>query len=272
VAPAVPHSPGSWRLIYFDAPNRGEQVRILFALANTPWVDVRVHPYPEGLDPYKKAEMGDDSPLCGTDKCPAVTAPDGIHCVETAEIMRFVGRRVGMAPAAESAADAKAMEVTLLAQEVLDQVFYGLLMKVIIREVLGQQRLSWVCRLVFGKEEAYVEKPLAKLTASLQQFEAALETSGGPYICGSALTYADVAVFHVLNESLAFVCFDKAALLAPHPKLSALMADLEGKTAAWIEKRVSEHQMGIRSTVEFFAVTNTPFPWSKRTKTYPEVN
>ena len=40
VPPAVPHTPGSWRLLYFDAPNRGEQVRQLFALSKTPFVDL----------------------------------------------------------------------------------------------------------------------------------------------------------------------------------------------------------------------------------------
>ena len=55
IRPAIAHMPGSWRFIYFDAPNRGEQVRQLFFLAGTDFTDVRVHPYPEGLDPYKKA-------------------------------------------------------------------------------------------------------------------------------------------------------------------------------------------------------------------------
>ena len=74
ITPAVPHTPGTWRLLYFDAPNRGEQVRILFSVAGVPFNDVRLV-YPVGLDPYKKAAMGDASPLLGTDLCPAVTAP-----------------------------------------------------------------------------------------------------------------------------------------------------------------------------------------------------
>ena len=36
------------------------------------------------------------SPLLGTDLCPAVTAPDGTHCIETADIMRFIGQRVDL--------------------------------------------------------------------------------------------------------------------------------------------------------------------------------
>ena len=56
---ALPHTPGRWRLIYFDAPTRGEQIRVLFALAGVAFDDVRVRPFPSGLDPYKKAALGE---------------------------------------------------------------------------------------------------------------------------------------------------------------------------------------------------------------------
>ena len=134
---AVAHRPGSGRLLYFDAPNRGEQVRILLALAGTPFDDVRLK-YPEGLNPYKKAAMGDASPLLGTDLCPAVTAPDGSHCVGTSDIMRFVGARVGWAPPEGSAADAKAMEVVLEMQSVMNGVFYGSLRSAVVQRVFAQ--------------------------------------------------------------------------------------------------------------------------------------
>ena len=31
IEPVVPHTPGTWRLIYFDAPTRGEQIRIVWS-------------------------------------------------------------------------------------------------------------------------------------------------------------------------------------------------------------------------------------------------
>ena len=67
IEPVVPHAPGTWRLIYFDAPTRGEQIRILFFLAGTSFSDVRLRHFPRSLDPYKKAALGDESPLLGTD-------------------------------------------------------------------------------------------------------------------------------------------------------------------------------------------------------------
>jgi len=259
VAPAVVHTPGTWRVLYFDAPNRGEQVRMLLVLARQPFADVRLR-FPEGLNPYKNAAMGDDSPLLGTDLCPAVTAPDGTHCIETADIMRFVGQRVGLAPPAESAEDAKAMELTLLAQEALNKCFYPLLKAMVVRELLGRV-MSVV---LVGRETSYLAQPAADLQDLLGSIERALEASGGPFVCGAKLSYADVSIFAVLNEVLAFKCFDKAALMRPNQKLLNLLELMAGKTQAWIDFRVREHQLGIRSTVGFFAATNTPFPWARQ--------
>ena len=69
--------PGQWRLLYFDAPTRGEQLRLLFRLAKQPFDDVRLV-WPSGIAPYKHAALGDASPLL-FDQCPMVTSPDGHH-------------------------------------------------------------------------------------------------------------------------------------------------------------------------------------------------
>uniref|UniRef100_A0A7S0JKJ7 GST C-terminal domain-containing protein n=1 Tax=Calcidiscus leptoporus TaxID=127549 RepID=A0A7S0JKJ7_9EUKA len=263
------HVPGSWRLLYFDAPNRGEQVRMLFFLSGTAFHDVRLA-YPKGLDPYKKAAMGDDSPLLGTDLCPAVTAPDGRHCVETAEIMRFVGQRVGLAPKADSPEDHRAMEVCLLAQACMNECFYALLKPMVVKHIFANELLGVLSRcssLILGREAVYMKAPADKLASVLEAAEAALIASGGPYVCGPSLSYADISLFAILREVLEFQCFDQPALLAPHPKLKALLETLEAKAQPWIEQRVRKHQLGITSTVEYFAATNTPFPWSRKRKT-----
>ena len=255
---AVAHRPGSWRLLYFDAPNRGEQVRILFALAGTPFDDVRLK-YPEGLNPYKKAAMGDASPLLGTDLCPAVTAPDGTHCVETSDIMRFVGARVGWAPPEGSAADAKAMEVVLEMQSVMNGVFYGSLRSAVVQRVFAQEFFGalWLARgLVGGVADP---EPMAKLEAALPRLEANID---GPYVAGATPCYADCSVFAILREVLDFDDFRKrrASLLEPHPKLAALLEAMEEKATPYINKRVETHQMGIRRSTDLFAAMNTPLP------------
>ena len=263
IAPVVPHKPGTWRVIYFDAPNRGEQIRILLALANTPFEDVRVSPFPQGLDPYKKAALGDASPLLGTDQCPAVTAPDGTHCVETTDIMRFVGQRVGMAPKADSAEDKKAMEACVLANSLMNTVFYGLLKAMIVERIFATEFAGalWCLRGAAGGKPS--PEPAQRLQEALPKLEAAIT---GPYVLGAKMCYADVSIFAILREILEFSVFDRAALLAPCPKLTALLDDLEVKAAGWIEQRIEKHQLGIRSTIDFFAQTNTPVPWSRKRK------
>jgi len=253
------HTPGTWRLLYFDAPNRGEQVRQLFFLSRTPFTDVRLAPYPQGLDPYKRAAMGDDSPLLGTDKVPAVTAPDGMHCVETSDIMRFVGRRVGLAPPVNSAEDILATDVCTLAQEIMNEVFYALMNQMCVRKILGC--MAW---LVNGPESDYLELPRQKLRESMAAIEATLQISGGPYTLGAALSYADVSVFAILNEVLSLACFDRFTLLIAHPRLSALLDNIGVQMAAWIEFRVRRYQLGHWDTIEFLAATNTPLPWRKQ--------
>mgnify|MGYP004293818023 CR=1 FL=1 len=63
-----------------------------------------------------------------------MTSPNGTHCVETADVMRFVGQGVGLAPPAGSAEDAAAMEVTLLMQVAMDRVFYALLKPMVVNQ------------------------------------------------------------------------------------------------------------------------------------------
>ena len=255
----IAHEPGTWRVLYFDVPFRGEQVRMLFAVAGQPFVDTRLN-FPKGLIPYKKAALGDESPLLGTDKCPAVTAPDGTHCIETADIMRFVGQQVGLAPLAGSTEDATAVAVTLLAQQAINKIFYPLFRKMIMKRLLGH----CVGSLVVGREASYITQPAAFLSKFCRSIEDTLGASGGPYVCGAKLSYADISIFASLDEVLAFDCFDRAAVLGSHPKLATLMADLEGRTQAWVDHRVREHQLGIRSSVQFLVNTNTPVPWARR--------
>jgi hypothetical protein len=42
-----------WRVLYFDAPTRGEQVRLLFVATGTPFEDVRFK-FPGGIKAFKQ--------------------------------------------------------------------------------------------------------------------------------------------------------------------------------------------------------------------------
>lgn len=266
----VPHIPGTWRLLYFDAPTRGEQIRVLFSLAGVPFHDVRF-PFPRGLDPYKKEAMGDASPLLGTNMCPAITSPAGEHCVETADIMRFVGRQVGLGPAT-AAEDARAVELTLLAQRTLDTVFYPLLFPMIISRLLEKELFGALRFLRWGVAGASKTGPPTKvLREILSELEAALASnSDSSYLVGPSLSYADAAVFTVLDQCFSYSCFDQAEELKSLPKLAAFMQIMLPKLAGFYATRTRDHQLGISDLVDYLVATNTPFPWSRRSK--PPVN
>merc|ERR1712032_1414340 len=138
--------------------------------------------------------------------------------------MRFVGQRVGMVPAAGSTEDAIAVEMCLLAQEVMNKVFYALLRQMCVKQITG-----FAARLLNGAESSYLAGPSQKLGDALAKIEATLEASGGPYVLGETPCYADVSIFAVLNEVLEFSCFDKSKLLSAHSKLAALLDDIGGK-------------------------------------------
>ena len=259
VAPVVHHEPGTWRLLYFDAPTRGEQIRVLFTLMKTPFVDVRLTPFPEGLDPYKAYAMGSASPLCGSDLCPAITAPDGTHCVETVDIMRFVGTSLAHWPEQGSLDDGKSMKYCILAQELLNQVFYPLLRPMIVNRIMSTELFGLLklarplLQPAFNdgrRWRDFIPPARAKLVAILGDVEHGLRESGGPYLLGERLSYGDASIYTNLEECLAYACFDRRALMQAHPRVDAFMKTVGRLAAEWMRKRVREHQMGIRSTVE----------------------
>ena len=98
-----------WKVVYFDAPTRGEQLRILLVVAGVPFVDERVKI--GGLAELQHATLGDASPLM-FDQCPMVVSPDGTTVAQTAACMQFVGRQTDLAPK-DPDMDARAMALTL---------------------------------------------------------------------------------------------------------------------------------------------------------------
>ena len=98
-----------WKVVYFDAPTRGEQLRILLVVAGAPFVDERVKM--GGLAELQHATLGDASPLM-FDQCPMVVSPDGTTVAQTAACMQFVGRQTDLAPK-DPDMDARAMALTL---------------------------------------------------------------------------------------------------------------------------------------------------------------
>ena len=95
-----PLAEDQWRVMYYDAPNRGEQLRLLFHLTETPFEDVRIGPFPEGLVRFKAIGAGDLSPLAW-DFVPVVqhgTADGMVSVSTTAGAMHYAGEKLGLIP------------------------------------------------------------------------------------------------------------------------------------------------------------------------------
>ena len=149
------------------------------------------------------------------------------------------------------------MEYCELAQTLMNKVFYGLLRPMVVQHIFGNELLGalWPLRGLAGGKQG--PEPAAALTAALPKIEAAID---GPYLLGATPCYADVSLFAILRECLDYSCFDRQALLAPCPKLTALLDSLEVQAKPWIDQRVEQHQFGIRRTIELFAAQNSPIP------------
>ena len=54
-------APAGWRIIYFDAPNRGECLRLILTAAGQEFEDIRLDFMGGELNKYKSTAVGDDT-------------------------------------------------------------------------------------------------------------------------------------------------------------------------------------------------------------------
>ena len=165
---------------------------------------------------------------------------------QTAACMQWVGRKVGLAPS-DPDDDARALALVLAAEEVRNSVFYNSLIPEAVRAILGKKLggccsscgccFSVVCcwrthrasRSKLRSMLPHFEAQLVANFASSNVVTAGPTAAGVPPRCGwlvgVALSYADVALFDALRESLAFVSMDKEAELAPFPLVAECTCD-----------------------------------------------
>lgn len=213
------------RLIYFDAPTRGEQLRLLFHLTETPFEDVRV-PL-RGLGAYKQAELGDASPLA-FDQVPCIQHGE-LSIVQTAACMAYIGAHVGLAPTSEEDR-ARAMMAVLASEEMRKQLFYGNRTVLVVDALLERVGLRRVLNPVFAAlQRLYRLRRRRKFVTWCDRWERLLRARGGPYVLGEQLSYADVAVFDCLSAIGDIGCFSVEELESSHPRVNALVADLASR-------------------------------------------
>ncbi len=115
-----------WTLLYFTAPTRGEQLSLLFHLAETPFASPKID-FPKGLNPYKSSStLFDKAPLM-FDQCPALIHK-GTVINQTAACMQYAGEELGFAPKGSSCDRADALAVLLGCEEMRNSVWYKLML------------------------------------------------------------------------------------------------------------------------------------------------
>jgi glutathione S-transferase len=226
------NSASGWRVLYFDAPTRGEQLRMLMAAAGQTFEDKRVD-FPQGLAEFKHASLGDQSPLL-FDQCPTVSSPDGVHISQVAAAMQFAGNRLGLAPTpaadtpeAIANADGRAMSLVLGSEELRNQVFYKLLIPMIVRTILAKKlgccgSMIACCFCCGTFKTTGTGEHIQKFREKIVYFEAALRTNGGgDFFFGSTVCYADIALYDCISSILAMDCFDTDEELSKLPEVCA---------------------------------------------------
>jgi len=247
--------PGKWVLRYFSAPTRGEQVRLLFALAvqrgtitSDDYIDERLTPFPTGQHKYKRSKMGDASPLM-FDQTPSITSPDGTHVSQAAAVMQYAGRELRLAPMANEGEAARALALTLYSEELRGSVFYSVMVPSVI-EAAAARWCGGICcllgcvvnRCCCGHTR---RAALRQLRAGLPHLEAALRlnaanSSGNAaalFMAGDDASYADVALFDCLAANFAFLRLDADAELREHELLAMWFSQFSATFAEYVEER-----------------------------------
>jgi hypothetical protein len=227
---ASPEEVEGWQVLYFDAPTRGEQLRMLMAAAGQKYQDTRLT-WPEGLNQYKHAALGDKSPLM-FDQCPTVISPEGESVSQVAAAMQFAGSRLRLIPTpaqdtpeAIASANSRAMSLMLGSEELRNQVFYKLMLPMIVKKILakklgccGTMVASCFCCTSF--KTTGTNEHVQTFQKKMPFFEAALRNNGGGFFfCGTTVCYADIALYDCIKSILAMDCINTEAELASLPKV-----------------------------------------------------
>ena len=228
-----------WRVVYFDAANRGECLRLLLTVADVEFEDIRL-PFPSGVKPYKPAACGDRSPL-PFGQLPIVQHATEGGCVsigQTVAAAQYIAALTGLAPVDDAAAMARATSACVGIQEMYDALFYGSFIPRMVTKVL----CGSVC---FAPARALARYRLrGKYEKCFSTFERWLRTTKAgdvAFLAGPSLSYADVCLFDCIEgvEDCGF--FEPADRASAYPLVTKLYDHVAAlpAVAAYLAKRGS---------------------------------
>jgi len=162
----------SIKLTYFNLRARGEITRLLLAHAGVEYEDERISP------PWENSENW----MALKPHTPWGTLPileyDGVRIGQSVAIARFLANKFGLA--------GKSNLEKAQADEIVD----------VIQDLIN----AWG-KVYFSKDELGLKK-FSEVTVptALDRLEKVLQTRGGKYMVGGALTWADIMVFNFVQD------------------------------------------------------------------------
>ena len=229
-----------YKLYYWPTiQGRGEVVRLVLEDAGAAYEDIARLDEDEGggfkvLLALRAGELPGALPYA-----PPVLEVDGAMIAQTAAICSFLGERHGLAPKDE-AGRAAALQQLLTVLDVVDEA-HDTHHPVNVKLYYEQQKPE-----AKKRAKAFTEE---RMPAFLGYFERVIERSGGPWLSGEVISFADLALFQLLCGLEYAFPNTFARLLPTLPRLAELRAAVEARprVAAYLssKRRIAFNEDGI---------------------------
>ena len=222
-------------------PGRGEFVRLALEEGGADYVDVARKPEGEGGGRPSVQRMLETAPDGHTPYAPPILKAGKLLISQTANILLYLGPRLGLAPRAEAGRLwAHQLQLTLADFVVEAHDVHHPIAKSLYYEDQKPESLR--------RAENFRS---LRLTKYLGYFERVLgsQPGGARFLCGRTISYADLSLFQVL-EGLDYAFPRAMKRLAPtHPRLAALRSDVmkRPRIAAYLAspRRMAFNQNGL---------------------------
>lgn len=224
-----PSTSGNLQLKYFNARGAAEPCRILLAIGEEPYDDVRFDIIPGQMESpdFKKAKEAGELKL-NLNRAPVLVTSDGITIGQSKAIERYLARRFGlMGETSEEAA-----MIDCVSEHCRD-----------VRDAQMRKGFSAFAR--NGKtdeEKAALRKEWFEtdMPALLQKMNAAVQETGSPgHAVADSLTYADVAIFCLLRDCFRADLEETRQASEDCEALNAIADSVanDPRVAKWLESR-----------------------------------
>lgn len=208
-----PPNPEVPRLYYFDARGRAEIIRLIFALRNVQYEDLRCRGHPHALTDFEILKKYKCLPF---GQVPLLEI-NGLTLVQSQAIVRYLGRLYKLS----GTSDAEMAYVDMISCATED-----------IRQ-------RFTCS-VFTKDNPDTSVQLTKFKSETwpqwgSYLNTILESSGGTWFVGNNITYADLAVYDLISH----IQLRLPAALGKFPLLKSHTERIEAipAIAAWLSRR-----------------------------------